>query len=93
MRQFIRGGLVSSDIDRHRNSALLQLLETFSHSLSAFIIEAHPVNKCLVRQQPEQPGTVIAGLAYRSYRAYLHKSEADRRESSYRFRILIQSCR
>lgn len=92
MRQLIRGGLVASNIDRHRNSALLQLLETFSHSLGAFIIEAHPVNKRFVGQQPEQPGAVIAGLAYRSYRAYLHESEADRREASYRFRVLIQSC-
>ncbi|MNE73165.1 hypothetical protein D3C80_1691600 [compost metagenome] len=77
MRCFIRSGFVAPDIDRYRYSALLKPFQAIRHRLSAFIIEAHPVDERFVRNQAEQSWTVVARLPYRRYCADFHKSEAD----------------
>lgn len=58
---------------------------------NAFIVESHPVDNGLLRNQAEQAGFVIARLRPRRQRAYFHKAEPGLAEGVHRIRLLVHS--
>ena len=89
-RALVRRVLVLADVEADHAVEVLAAPHVFHPGLDPGIVEAHPVDDRLVRDQPEQSRLRISRLRSRSDRPDLHKAKAQPAQRIDRVPLLVQ---